>query len=69
MPSAYRTTAFFLEGILVLRDAFEKRVVSRFGLHVVLDRSERETLKMKYFYTLKGVHKAQWKEVMGTAIY
>lgn len=24
---------------------------------------------MKYFYTLKGVHKAQWKEVMGTAIY
>ena len=26
-------------------------------------------LKMKYFYILQGVHKAQWKEVTGTAIY
>lgn len=36
-PSAYHTTAFLLEGILVLRDAFEERVVSGFSLHIILD--------------------------------
>lgn len=37
MSSAYHTSAFLLEGILVLRDAFEKRVVSRLCLHIILD--------------------------------
>lgn len=36
-PSAYHTTAFLLEGVLVLRDAFEERVVSCFSLHIILD--------------------------------
>lgn len=37
MPSAYHTSAFLLEGVLVLRDAFEKRVVSCLGLHIIFD--------------------------------
>ena len=36
-PSAYPTSAFLLEGVLVFRDAFEKRVVSCLGLHIILD--------------------------------
>lgn len=37
VPSAYHTSAFLLEGVLVLRDAFEKRVVSCLGLHIIFD--------------------------------
>lgn len=37
MPSAYHTSAFLLEGVLVLGDALEKRVVSCLGLHIILD--------------------------------
>lgn len=36
-PSAYHTGSFLLEGILVIWDAFEKRVGPCLGLDVILD--------------------------------
>jgi hypothetical protein len=36
-PSAYDTGAFLLKRILVLRDAFEKRVCPCLCLHIILD--------------------------------